>query len=187
MVSQFVSTEPHPLLGDLNFAFPEGTHAIGRLDLASEGLLLLTTNGKITKWLFQGPVPHPRTYCVQVKGRVTPETAERLERGIPFTISGGRHFVSAPCQAELIGEPGFSFPSPIQYNSFTNYSWLRMTLTEGRFHQVRKMVRIVGHPCVRLVRTSICDLELGKLLPGELREMEEGDFLRALRIGRPEA
>ena len=67
MVSQFVSSHDVRLLGDLNFDFPEGTHAIGRLDQNSEGLLLLTTNKKITKLLFQGPIPHKRTYLVQVK------------------------------------------------------------------------------------------------------------------------
>ncbi len=66
MVSQFVSTHQVNLLHQLNFVFPEGTHAIGRLDQNSEGLLLLTTNKKITKLLFQGPVPHNRTYLVQV-------------------------------------------------------------------------------------------------------------------------
>ena len=67
MVSQFVSSHDVRLLTDLNFNFPEGTHAIGRLDQNSEGLLLLTTNKKITKLLFQGTVSHKRTYLVQVK------------------------------------------------------------------------------------------------------------------------
>ena len=67
MVSQFISSHEVRLLGDLGFDFPEGTHAIGRLDQHSEGLLLLTTNKKITKQLFQGEKPHTRTYLVQVK------------------------------------------------------------------------------------------------------------------------
>ena len=70
MVSQFVSSHDVPLLNKLNFVFPEGTHAIGRLDQNSEGILLLTTNKKITKLLFQAVVPHLRTYLVQVKNKV---------------------------------------------------------------------------------------------------------------------
>jgi 23S rRNA pseudouridine2457 synthase len=73
MVSQFVSSHEVGLLGDLDFDFPEGTHAIGRLDSHSEGLLLLTTNKKVTRLLFQGEVPHERTYLVMVKGIVLPE------------------------------------------------------------------------------------------------------------------
>jgi len=67
MVSQFVSSHDVRLLGDLDFDFPAGTHAIGRLDNHSEGLLLLTTNPKITRLLFQGITPHERKYLVQVK------------------------------------------------------------------------------------------------------------------------
>jgi 23S rRNA pseudouridine2457 synthase len=64
MVSQFVSTHEVRLLGDLDFHFPEGTHAVGRLDNLSEGLLILTTNKKVTRLLFQGEQPHKRTYLV---------------------------------------------------------------------------------------------------------------------------
>ena len=71
MVSQFISSHKVRLLGDLNFTFPEGTHAVGRLDINSEGLLLLTTNKKITKLLFESTVPHKRAYLVQVKHVVT--------------------------------------------------------------------------------------------------------------------
>ena len=78
MVSQFVSTHQVNLLHQLDFAFPEGTHAIGRLDQNSEGLLLLTTNKKITKLLFQGVVPHQRTYLVQVKNKVEPAIVEKF-------------------------------------------------------------------------------------------------------------
>jgi 23S rRNA pseudouridine2457 synthase len=74
MVSQFVSSHDVRLLGSIDFNFPEGTHAIGRLDKNSEGLLLLTTNSKVTKLLFQGKVPHKRTYLVQVINKISEET-----------------------------------------------------------------------------------------------------------------
>src|SRR6476659_1354965 len=82
MVSQFVSTHDVKLLSSINFEFPEGTHAIGRLDKNSEGLLLLTTDKKVTRLLFQGKQPHKRTYLVQVKNKVSPETVVKLASGI---------------------------------------------------------------------------------------------------------
>jgi 23S rRNA pseudouridine2457 synthase len=90
MVSQFVSSHDVKLLCDLDFDFPEGTHAIGRLDNNSEGLLLLTTNKKITRLLFQGEVPHKRTYLVQVKNIVSEEALLQLQNGIKISGKGGR-------------------------------------------------------------------------------------------------
>src|SRR4051812_4362465 len=91
MVSQFVSTHKVNLLGDIDFDFPEHTHAIGRLDNHSEGLLLLTTNKKVTKLLFQGEVPHERTYLVKVKNVVSDETLRKLNNGVSIRIEGGVH------------------------------------------------------------------------------------------------
>ena len=88
MVSQFVSPDKVGLLGDLDFDFPEGTHAIGRLDNNSEGLLILTTNKKVTKLLFESKVPHKRVYLVQVANIVSEETLQRLRTGVSIRISG---------------------------------------------------------------------------------------------------
>ena len=87
MVSQFVSTDEVPLLTAIDFNFPEGTHAIGRLDAHSEGLLILTTNKKVTRLLFQGKVPHKRTYLVQVLQHMTQESVQKRikELGIPVS------------------------------------------------------------------------------------------------------
>jgi 23S rRNA pseudouridine2457 synthase len=185
VLSQFVSTHPQRLLGDLGFAFPEGTHAIGRLDLHSEGLLILTTDSRITRLLFQGPKAHERTYLVQVKGIVKPETVEQLRTGISFISHGGQPYISAPCDVSVIPEPELAFPSPYIYNDHATYSWLRMSLTEGKFHQVRKMVRAVRHNCVRLVRTSIAGLHLGDMTAGEVREISQEAFFTALGMEIP--
>jgi 23S rRNA pseudouridine2457 synthase len=90
MLSQFVSSYELPVLGDLDFIFPEGTHAIGRLDKPSEGLLLLTTNSKVTKLLFESKIPHPRTYLVMVKGIVSEENVERLRNGISILLKDNK-------------------------------------------------------------------------------------------------
>src|SRR4028118_203718 len=87
MLSQFVGGDPGLLmLGDLPFPFPEGTHAIGRLDYTSEGLLLLTTNKAITKLLFNPAAAHPRSYLVNVYKRVSDETIEQLRTGVNIRI-----------------------------------------------------------------------------------------------------
>ena len=182
MVSQFVSTHEVNLLHQLNFVFPEGTHAIGRLDQNSEGLLLLTTNKKITKLLFQGPVPHNRTYLVQVKNLVSPDTIVKLASGIEISATDGQIFKTTPCLVKLIDTPK-NLPAvekPLHKNA--ENSWLEITLTEGRFHQVRKMVAAVHHKCIRLIRTSIEDIHIGSMQSGEVVELNENDFFRLLKL-----
>jgi 23S rRNA pseudouridine2457 synthase len=182
MVSQFVSSHDVQLLGNLHFDFPEGTHAIGRLDQNSEGLLLLTTNKKITRLLFQGPVPHKRTYLVQVKDEMTPETAHQLAAGIEISAKTGVQFKTTPCEVQIVEKPAglFEAGKPLHKNVVT--SWVMITLTEGKFHQVRKMVAAVNHKCIRLIRVAIEDIELGNIQPGEVIEMKEADFFKKLKL-----
>lgn len=182
MVSQFVSTHAVNLLGDLGFNFPEGIHAIGRLDNLSEGLLILTTNRKITRLLFEAKTLHKRTYLVLVNHTVTEERLQLLREGISFRIRGGEYYTSAPCEAEIVLQPEISFPSPYVMTKNIPYTWLSITLTEGKFHQVRKMVAAIHHRCKRLIRVSIEDLTLGDLQPGCIKEITEKDFFELLKI-----
>lgn len=182
MVSQFVSSHQVKLLGDLDFNFPEETHAIGRLDQNSEGLLLLTTNKKITRLLFQGRVPHTRTYLVQVKNTVSPETVLKLANGIAISAPNGTQFITTPCMVKLVNKPAnlFEVGKPLHENVKT--SWLQITLTEGKFHQVRKMVAAVNHKCIRLIRTEIENISIGNMQPGEVIEMGEPTFFSLLKL-----
>jgi 23S rRNA pseudouridine2457 synthase len=182
MVSQFVSSHEVRMLGDLGFPFPEGTHPIGRLDNHSEGLLILTTNKRVTKLLFQGETTHRRTYLVKVKYVVGSESLERLRKGVEIRVRGGGYYVTAPCEAEVIPEPEGLFTHAYELTDYVPYSWLRLTLTEGKFHQVRKMVAAVGHRCIRLIRVSIEDLRLEGLEAGGTREVEEELFFKQLKI-----
>jgi 23S rRNA pseudouridine2457 synthase len=182
MESQFVSPYPGPLLGDLPFKFPDGIHAIGRLDKYSEGLLLLTTNKKITALLFQSKVPHKRTYLVQVKHKVTAETLLQLRTGVRIRIKGGGFYITPPCDVQPVGEPKDIFISPRVFHANQASSWLLITITEGKFHQVRKMVAAIGHRCMRLIRISIEDLLLNDLQPGEIKEVDEDDFFNQLKL-----
>ena len=170
------------LLGDLDFTFPEGIHAIGRLDNHSEGLLILTTDKSVTKKLFQGKVPHSRTYLVQVRKTITEETLQSLRDGISILIKGGVYYTTTSCDVSLISNPESYITLPDNVTEYEPSSWLLISLTEGKFHQVRKMVDAVGHRCKRLIRVSIEDLTLGNLQPGEVKEIEEKEFFRLLKI-----
>ena len=182
MVSQFVSSHRVGLLGDLDFDFPEGTHAIGRLDNNSEGLLLLTTNKKITKLLFQGKVPHTRVYLVQVRHEVSGATLELLQQGVSIKVKGGGDYITQPCQAEIIQDPGDYFNDTKPLILRPPFTWLLLTLTEGKFHQVRKMVDAVHHQCRRLIRVAIEEVTLGELPAGGVKEIEEEAFFEKLKI-----
>ena len=182
MVSQFISPDKVALLGDIGYDFPQGIHAIGRLDNHSEGLLILTTNKKVTKLLFQGAVPHRRTYLVKVRQQVTEESLNTLRSGVSIRIKGGGQWTTTPCEVDIVQKPEGMFSHPFERKEYVAHTWLQITLSEGKFHQVRKMVEAVNHRCIRLIRTSIEDIALGRLQPGCVREMEEEDFFKLLKI-----
>lgn len=185
MVSQFVSPDDVRLLGDIDFEFPEGTHAIGRLDSNSEGLLILTTNKKVTRLLFEGELAHKRTYLVQVRNEVSKESLEQLRSGVYIEVKGGERYLARPEAVSFACKPD-GFTELKNHYHTVPHSWLQITLTEGKFHQVRKMVGAIRHPCKRLIRISIEDLELGDLPSGAVREMEEKEFFRLLKINNYE-
>jgi len=180
MESQFISPHPGPLLGDLPFSFPAGTHAIGRLDKYSEGLLLLTTNKKITSLLFEAAVPHKRTYLVQVKHKVSEESLLQLQNGVSIRITDNEYYTTPPCEVYR-AEPS-QFPSPRLFPPYVESTWLSITITEGKFRQVRKMVAAIRHRCMRLIRVSIEDMELGNLQPGSIKETDQSTFFRQLKL-----
>jgi 23S rRNA pseudouridine2457 synthase len=182
MVSQFKSTDDVRLLGAIDFNFPEGTHAIGRLDKDSEGLLLLTTDKKVTRLLFQGKMPHKRIYLVQVKNVMTTATAAQLSSGIAISAPMGGEYMTTPCEVELVNKPDYIQNAEIPLHEKVKNSWVKITLTEGKFHQVRKMVAAVQHKCVRLIRLSIEDIDVSDLLPGQVKEVTEEYFYQQLKL-----
>ena len=182
MVSQFIGNDGLRQLHEIDYDFPEGIHAIGRLDSHSEGLLLLTTNKKITKLLFESKTPHRRTYIVQVLNVMTEEKAEQLRNGIAIKIKGNVDWITSPCEVDIIEKPTNLFPVENGLKEFIPHSWLRITLTEGKYHQIRKMVFAMRHRCRRLIRISIEDMHINDLAPGMVKEMNEADFFRLLKI-----
>ncbi len=182
MVSQFVSTHQVQLLSNVDFDFPEGAHAIGRLDQMSEGLLLLTTNKKVTKLLFQGTHPHVRTYLVQVKNKVSQSTLDALQNGVVISAPNGKTYTTAPCKVNLIEPPSVLWDNGIVLHENQQSDWLRIELTEGKYHQVRKMVAAMHHRCIRLVRWSIEEISVESILPGQVKEVTEEYFFNALHL-----
>ena len=182
MVSQFVSTHDVGLLGDLDFDFPAGTHAIGRLDNHSEGLLILTSNKKVTRLLFLSDEPHKRTYLVQVNNILSAENLKRLQTGVAIKIKTGITYTTAPCDVSIVTNPETLYGLGERLTAYDPFTWLLMTITEGKYHQVRKMIAATGHKCKRLIRISIENLELDGLKAGEVRELEEEDLFRRLKI-----
>ena len=183
MVSQFVSTHDVRLLGDLNFDFPPGIHAVGRLDNDSEGLLILTTNKKVTRLLFLSDEPHKRTYLVQINNTLSEENLKLLQNGINIRIKTGVTYTTTPCDVLVITNPEEHYDLGDRLTAWPPFTWLLMTITEGKFHQVRKMIAATGHKCKRLIRISIEDLALDGLKAGEIRELDEKDFFAKLKIG----
>ncbi len=159
------------MLGELH-DFPEGTMAIGRLDEDSEGLLLLTTNGKVSEQVRSKHIE--KEYYAQVDGLITDEAIKLLQEGVEIGI-GGDKYKTLPCAAfRLEQDPGFPQRSrKIRDDRHGPTSWVSITLTEGKNRQVRKMTAAAGFPTLRLVRVRIGDIQLGELQSGEVVEVED--------------
>ena len=171
-LSQFITNQkkrPKKMLGELH-DFPEKTMAIGRLDVKSEGLLLLTTDGKVSDFITtRGKVE--KEYYVQVNGSITDEHITQLCKGIEIGLHGTK-YLTKPCVVKRIETPNFPERSKkIRDDRHGPTSWISVTLTEGKFRQVRKMTSAVGHPTLRLVRMRVGHITLGNLTIGEVKEV----------------
>jgi 23S rRNA pseudouridine2457 synthase len=182
MISQFVSPYEQRLLGDLDFDFPEGTHAIGRLDEESEGLLILSTDKTLTRRLLHPRKKHKRSYLVLVNRVMSEETVTQLRNGIEILVQGKGSYRTQPCDVTLIDKPMHLPEHPNGFNDNFPHTWLRFELEEGKKRQIRKMCKAVRHSCLRLIRTSINDLGLGSMQPGEVKEMEREALFKLLRL-----
>ncbi|WP_299335067.1 pseudouridine synthase [uncultured Psychroserpens sp.] len=172
-LSQFQTNAKHErnkkFLGEL-FDFPEGTMAIGRLDKDSEGLLLLTTDGKVSFEITSSKID--KEYYVQVDGEITNKALEQLQQGVEITHKN-ETYTTKPCKAyqlELI--PNFpQRAKKIRDERHGKTSWISLTINEGKFRQVRKMTAQVGFPTLRLVRVRVGLINLDGLKMGEAKEV----------------
>ena len=157
------------LLGELH-DFPAGTMAIGRLDEDSEGLLLLTTDGMMSEIVRSKKVD--KEYYVQVDGIITPEAAQTIEKGVLIGFKGTK-YKTRPCRAQILnGIPDFpERGKKIRDERHGPTSWISITISEGKFRQVRKMTAAVGFPTLRLIRVRIGNMHLNNLKSGEVMEV----------------
>ena len=166
VLTQFTDKENRPTLRSL-YKFPQDVYPVGRLDMDSEGLLLLTNDEELTDYLLNPKNKHEREYYVQVEGIPTEGAIKKLCAGVE--IKGEK---TLPAKAKLIDDPGFAERvPPIRVRKTIPDSWISLTLIEGKNRQVRKMTASVGFPTLRLIRVRIENISLGNMKNAEVREL----------------
>ena len=140
----------------------------GRLDRDSEGLLLLTDDGKLQAQIADPKHKMAKTYWVQVEGAPQEDALQSLRRGVRL-----KDGVTQLAKARLIEEPMGLWPRnpPIRVRKSVPDSWIEMVIREGKNRQIRRMTAAVGHPCLRLIRAQIGDWRLGNLMPGDYKKL----------------
>jgi 23S rRNA pseudouridine2457 synthase len=163
---KFTDEQSRPTLAQ--FGLPPRVYVAGRLDHDSEGLLLLTDDGKLNQRLTDPRWKAPKTYYVQVEGTPQEDALARLRAGVE--LNDGR---TLPAEARAIDEPAWLWPRtpPIRVRKTVPDAWLELIIREGRNRQVRRMTAAVGLPTLRLIRTAIGPYALDGLAPGEWRDV----------------
>ncbi|MDA9913820.1 pseudouridine synthase [Methylophilaceae bacterium] len=161
VICQFSKHEIHQSLRD--YINIPNIYPAGRLDTDSEGLLVLTDNGKI-QYEISSPNSHKyKGYWVQVEGDIDNEAIQKLQNGISL-----KDYVTMPAKAEKIQEPEiWQRSTPIRFRKDIPTSWVKIQIMEGKNRQVRKMTAAVGFPTLRLIRYQVDEYYLNKLLPGD--------------------
>lgn len=172
---QFVCELPKKKLVGSLYNFPAGTMAIGRLDEQSEGLLLLTTDGQVSEYIRSHKIE--KEYYAQLDGIINETAIEQLKQGVEIGIRDVK-YRTKPCKVfKLENDPGFAPRArKIRDDRHGPTSWVSITLTEGKYRQVRKMTAAAGFPTLRLMRVRIGNIFLGDLKAGEVKEVEKFDL-----------
>lgn len=171
-LSQFVNHQTKrrnkKLLNEL-YDFKDNVMAVGRLDEKSEGLLLLTTDGKFSNYITSSKIE--KEYHVMVDGIITPKAISELQNGIEISVEG-KPYQTKECKAQILDNTSHIVNRFVRDERHGPTSWLSITLTEGKFRQVRKMTAKVGFPTLRLVRVRIGDFKLKDMIPASVFEIE---------------
>ena len=168
VLTQFTDSDGRPVLAD--YIDLPAIYPAGRLDKDSEGLLLLTDDGKLQQAISDPAYKLPKTYHVQVEGIPDNEAIEKLRKGVKL-----KDGMTRPAKVDRIEVPHglWQRNPPIRYRASIQDCWLKITIREGRNRQVRRMTAAVGHPTLRLIRYAIGDLTVDGLQPGELKQLTE--------------
>jgi 23S rRNA pseudouridine2457 synthase len=180
VLSQFTSQLNKQTLANY-FSVPKNVYPVGRLDEDSEGLLILTNDENLNNRLLNPSFAHEREYWVQVEGIITQQAVMQLQQGFEINVNG-KLYKTKRCRISIFNEePLLSERNPpIRFRKNITTSWIKMILTEGKNRQVRKMTAKVGFPTLRLVRYRIEDIELGKMQPGEIKELSQRSIYKKL-------
>lgn len=167
VLCQFTDAAGRPTLAD--FVMQKGVYAAGRLDQDSEGLLLLTDDGRLAHRLTDPRHKQPKTYLAQVEGEIDEAALLTLRGGV--LLNDGP---TLPALAESVSEPDWLWPRdpPVRFRQALPTSWLSLTLREGRNRQVRRMTAAAGFPTLRLIRVCIGEHALDGLAPGQTRRLD---------------
>ncbi len=169
VLSQFTDTKspsPRPTLS--GFDLPKGVYAAGRLDRDSEGLLILTDNGKLQARIASPKMRTGKTYLVQIEGTPSDADLQPLRDGVTLK-DGPTH----PAKARLIDPPDiWQRDPPVRRRQTVPDRWIELTLTEGRNRQVRRMTAAIGFPTLRLIRWQIGNWTLDGIPPGTWRDAD---------------
>lgn len=169
VLSQFTDkgTEGSPRRTLSEFIDVPGVYPAGRLDRDSEGLLVLTDNGKLQAKISNPKFRSPKTYLAQVEGTPTQAQIEQLQAGVVLKDGPTR-----PADVSRIDAPDiWPRTPPVRFRKTVPDAWLKLTITEGRNRQVRRMTAHVGLPCLRLIRWSVGERSLEGIAPGTWREV----------------
>src|ERR1035437_7552340 len=184
MISQFTKEGTHKTLANLNYSFPKDAYPVGRLDADSEGLLILTNDKMLNHLLLDPKHKHNRTYLAQVEGNFSDDAKKKMEQGVNINVDG-KEYKTLPCKVTNLSLPngerrgGASLPArnpPIRFRKNIPTTWVQICLHEGKNRQVRKMTASVGFPTLRLVRVGIEKISLGKMIPGEVKEIKKEEI-----------
>ncbi len=142
--------------------------AVGRLDEKSEGLLLLTTDGKFSSHITGSKVE--KEYHVMVDGIINKKALNKLREGVKITVKG-ESYNTLPCKVNVLSNTNHIIDRYVRDERHGPTSWISITLKEGKYRQVRKMTAKVGFPTLRLVRVRIGNYELNGMNPGDVEEI----------------
>ncbi|NLR92052.1 pseudouridine synthase [Flammeovirga agarivorans] len=163
--------------------FPSDVYPVGRLDLDSEGLLIITNDKMLNHKLLNPKFEHNKTYLVQVEGDITDEAIKKLEKGTEISVNKTK-YKTLPARCKKVEKPENleERDPPVRFRKNIPTSFIELTIHEGKNRQVRKMTASVGFPCLRLIRLAVEDLRIVNLPRGGVIELDKEFMLEKLKL-----